>query len=193
MYVKALIVSVGIAYSMQGASKGSFVIRTLDANDQRLNAVVHLWAQGQGILEGDVCEEKLYNTLTRSMRAHVYKGTVPLCLLAIRNRCLAGMVRISRRVTHDHKIAPCVTRTRDWSPWISGLIVAPAHRGYNVGFRLLLAAHKKLRESGYEKVFQLVDDEQLFWYEQYGYEKIAEDTIGGLRIHIMRYRLATVG
>ncbi len=93
------------------------------------------------------------------------KSTIPLCLVALENNSVIGMVALKE---HDLESRP------DLSPWLAGLYVDKKHRGKGIGKALVLAIEEKAAKLGVERLYLYTPGQEQF-YSQLKWT-VAEDT-----------------
>ena len=71
-------------------------------------------------------------------------GRVPLCLVALHEGELAGVVNLVHNDDEDHA---------DWHPWLAGMVVAERFRGIGVGSALVLGLLKEAWMLGFQRVY----------------------------------------
>ena len=71
-------------------------------------------------------------------------GRVPLCLLALHDGELAGVVNLVDNDDEDHA---------DWHPWLAGMVVAECFRGRGVGSALVRGLLAQAWALGFQRVY----------------------------------------
>ncbi len=84
-------------------------------------------------------EDRLFERLGQA----AHPDRLPLCLLALQDGTLAGVVNL---VDNDDESHP------DWHPWLAGMVVAERFRGRGVGSALVRLLLQEAWKLGFERV-----------------------------------------
>ena len=88
----------------------------------------------------DASEDGMFKRLGQAAQA----DCVPLCLLALHEGELAGVVNLVDNDDEEHT---------DWHPWLAGTVVAERFRGRGVGSALVLGLLAQAWKLGIERVY----------------------------------------
>ncbi|NDF12496.1 MAG: GNAT family N-acetyltransferase [Proteobacteria bacterium] len=120
------------------------------------------------------------NTLERriqNFKQHQNKNALPLTLLALVDKKLAGMASLR---ANDGVRA-------DLTPWLGSLFVDRAYRSKQIGEQLVDAIKAKAASLGFEELYLLTFEDSLpDWYTTLGWKEIAKDSFHGHPITIMK-------
>lgn len=86
------------------------------------------------------------------------KEKIPLCLVAIENNKVIGMIALK---TNDLESRP------NLSPWLAGLYVDTKHRRKGVGKQLVLAIEKEAARLGVNKLFLITPESEEYYSKFY--------------------------
>lgn len=172
----------GLAYA---ASENIVTIELLKNRPDLLPAVVELWWQGQGALQA-AHATKPTEGMTNRLKEHMNDDKLPLCLIALKNNEVVGMVRLTDVWTTDPTVAPKIATHPEWAPWLCGLGVAEAHRKQGIASKLIQAAEEIAADLGNKTLYLGANDESKALYEHKGYVAFDEDTFKGEHETLMK-------
>ena len=111
---------------------------------------------------------------------HMHRDHIPLTVIAFDENQPAGLASL---VFHD------MDTRKDISPWLAGLLVAPAFRGRGHGAALVNAIEEKAAGLSVETLFLYTNSAQGL-YEKLGWEQIEREPYRGREVVIMSKILA---
>ena len=175
---------------MHAASEQTVTIEYLKNHPKLLPAVVELWWQGQGALQSTHAT-KPTEGMTKRLKEHMNDDTLPLCLIALKDDEVVGMIRLTDIWTTDPAVAPKIATHPEWGPWLCGLGVAKAHRKQGIASKLIIAAEAKAAELGHDELYLGAggDADMKAFYERRGYEAFEQDTFRGQAETLMKHKL----
>lgn len=174
------------AVSFMHAADTEITVAPLKYYPGLISEVIELWWQGQGELQKTHAKKPI-ESMTQNMLTHLNDNTLPLCLIALKQGKLVGMVRLTDVWTNDQTVAPKIGSHPEWSPWVCGLIIDELHRKQGIGNTLLAAIQKKAVELGYRTLYIGAHGDAQAWYERHGYKQFDSDTFRGEHINLLRY------
>jgi GNAT superfamily N-acetyltransferase len=112
---------------------------------------------------------------TAGLRERTHRDRVPTTYVALAGDELLGSVTL---VEHD------MATNRNWSPWLAGLYVAPAHRRQGVASALVRHAVRAAAAMGIVRLYLFTESARGF-YERLGWQPVGQEAYEGAQVTIM--------
>lgn len=121
---------------------------------------------------------------TSSMRGEMGRDSVPATFVALDGDIPVGSVCL---VEHDMPDSPDLAHL---TPWVAYTFVVPTRRGQGVGRMLMAHAEAAAAAMGFTRVYLYATTARVF-YEQLGWDPLADDHYEGESVTIMALDLET--
>jgi ribosomal protein S18 acetylase RimI-like enzyme len=131
--------------------------------------------------------------LIQDLHSYLNDDKLPLCMIALNNGEVIGLVRVIEHWTTDKNIAPFVASHMEYTPWVCSLIVHNKYRKVGVAKTLMQSVKQKLKNINIHTFYLGVDSDNSTGmktvYLRYGCEKIAEDYFREIPTTILKYNI----